>query len=493
MTHFNPEPHFWNTQVINRVDGKTTFDIRGKWLNWMSSGGWRKIVADVKSDRTITELPYDVRFPLTAQGECDILANGRFSMKRHIDEKNGDNSEPDFDMQVQALAESNVTGHQDPDHPERWVYPGAWPGTTLRYGIWWGRSPRIEKVLEIDPTQVNGNLRYKFLVKMGADNQYFTGPKTGARRPLWTGNLRAVPTNTQAEGIFIAKGNSEHRGVTLKAAVAWYFEAGVEVRVPITLRSRETAPGVVEITKLIPASVVLAARQAGSMLWTDATFYPDPSPETNTADGNCQRVSANSLWYILRNSPGTFGQDNLASYGQWMTDSGTTSGRWDRINRTGFSFDTSSLSGEVESASFEQFNDGFSTNQLGFDHTIYWFNPASNTAVVAADFTLGRFGTTAWSDDQYTVTEIASGNSQAWAFNATGLLGIEDGITSLAIRSVKDNSLVSPPWSSNKRDSYTPYFAEQSGTANDPKLEVTTAAAIARLKNTRFLLNFARL
>ena len=473
-------PHFWNTNCTGN-----TYDVRGKWLNWLGDTGWRSIATQVQGDRTVSELPYQVEFPASAQGDCIINADNRFSMKRHVEERNGSNSEPALDMTVQALAQTNVTGHADPTHPERWLYPGAWPGTTLRYGIWHGRSPRVEKVLEIDPTQVNGALQYQFLVKTGSANEYFTGPKTGARRPLWTGNLRAVPTNTQAEGIFIAKGNSEHRGVTLKAAVAWYFEAGVEVRVPITLRSRETAPGVVEITKLIPASVVLAARQAGSMLFTDATFYPDSNPETNTVDGFMLAVAITyPNWTTLRSTPTTY--DSYATYLGPSTTShtlhwvrtGDGTDKWQRLARTMFLFDTSSLAGSVDAATFSFYELGEKDSTVNPKLNVYSSSPASDTDLVTGDFDTSKYGTTPFSTG-INVTAIAEDAYNGFAFNATGNAAVDiSGITRLAVCSEEDRDDVQPTWPSTFSMGKTGMtFADKSGTANDPKLEVTTVLA----------------
>lgn len=464
--------HFWNTQKESLPGGRTRYDVRGKWTGYMpTSSTWSPIDTTIQADRTVTEVPYEVQFPLTSQGDCIINANSRFSMKRHIDEKNGSNSEPALDLTVQALAQTNVTGHADPNNPERWLYPGAWPGTTLRYGIWHGRAPRIEKVLEIDPNQVRGSLQYQFLLKTSPGNEYFTGPKNGARRPPWTGNLRAVPTDTEADGIFIAKGNSAWRGVTLKASVAWYFEAGVEVRVPITLRSRKMSPGVVEVTKLIPVTVVNAARQAGSLLFADATFYPDPDPETSTFDGRCFQFNNEGTWSDLRNvaiCSSTTTNDAMVSLIVVQSDSGTDT--WERMIRWAFLFDTSSLFGYVASAVFSFSSSGCSANYSpDTDIRLYSVSPNSNTDLITSDW--ATFSDTAISDTQ--AQPIGSGYKH-WTLTDLTKVDI-NGITKLGMRSVADATDTPPTWQASTNDLWTSMiFSETSGTTSDPKLEATT-------------------
>ena len=466
-------PHSWNV-----TKNGNTYDVRGKWTNWLSDNGWRKIIADIKSDRTITELPYDVRFPLTAQGECSILANGRFSMKRHIDEKNGSNSEPDLEMVVQALTQSNITGHIDPNHPERMVYPEAWPGASLRYGVWHGRGLRVEKVVEIDPERVSsGDLEYKFRLRSNKAKAFLKNGK----RP-WKGSV-GDSLELNSDSLFLANDDSELRGITLRSAVAWYYEdhklVTKSIKLQVIIINNET----IEVTKLIPASVVLAARQAGSLLFTDATFYPDPHPETSTVDGLTTRNSGNQTWSALMSGAGTTKND---SGGNHTVNCGSVSGfdptdRWYSITRFHALFDTSSLSGDVSSATLNFTSPSWGPLTENFSVTlgIYATSPASNTALANSDHNKANLGTSLFSATN-PMADFAGGATVGFGFVSAGLLAIDvSGISKFVIRTVDDVAESAPTWpGTGGTSNFVILPAENTGTASDPKLEVTTAAIV---------------
>lgn len=259
--------HSWNAE---RSGNQFTF--RGKWSGFkLPDGTWRPINTAITPDFSLVESPYKVQFPVDSQGTCSIHADGRFSMRRHVLEKNGDNSENAMDLDVIALCERNVTGHIDPLNPNRILYPDAWPGTTFRYGLWHGRSLRVEKVLEIDPAAVpSGPLKYKFHLRSSSAKMW-RGSRQGRR--LWKGQVKSL-VELEGESIFLAHGDSQLRGVTLRPAVAWWFADGKMIRKAIRLRIESIDAQTTEITKVIPAAFVRAARKAGSKIYTDATPIP---------------------------------------------------------------------------------------------------------------------------------------------------------------------------------------------------------------------------
>ena len=160
-------PLTWNADREILTDGRAQTRFGVGWRNYQrGSDPWRAISGEVQSDLTVTAFPGSVQFPVSSQGECDILIDGGFSMKRHIDEGNGSNPDPEFSMTLQTLCQHNVAGTINPDNPNQVLYPDAWDSAHLRYGIWHARSARIEKVVEIHTMPAGtGDIEYQFRMR----------------------------------------------------------------------------------------------------------------------------------------------------------------------------------------------------------------------------------------------------------------------------------------------------------------------------------------
>ena len=257
-------PHAWN---VNREGNR--YSVSAKWLNWLSSDGWRSIDTSIQADRTATEAPFDLQIPDSAQGVCTILANNRFSMKRHVTERKfrSPNSEPGLQISVEALTQTNSAGAAHPTDPGRWVYPNAWPGANLHYHLRHGRAVRLEKLVEIDPAAVpNGNLSYSFRVRGTGTKPFLAGKNS---REQLKGTI-----NIGDKTAFMALGDSELRGVSIRPAFAWYLDGAELIKERVRMQARVVDSETIELTKSIEPRLVAAARSAGSVLWTDATFLP---------------------------------------------------------------------------------------------------------------------------------------------------------------------------------------------------------------------------
>jgi hypothetical protein len=107
-------------------------------------------------------------------------------------------------------------------------------------------------------------------------------------------------------------------------------------------------------------------------------------------------------------------------------------------------------------------------------------NPASNTELAASDFT--SLGTT----DKGASTWSAGGWSTA-GYNTITLsdntLVAKEGITKLGVRQSNDLTNAQPTWSEGSNSEIQGYFAEETSTANDPKLVVTHAVAATGTAN----------
>ena len=163
---------------------------------------------------------------------------------------------------------------------------------------------------------------------------------------------------------------------------------------------------------------------------------------------------------------------------------------WDNIYRCFFLFDTSPIddADNIDSAVFS----------LVFDTTAGWFldelSPAgaialvectiaSNTAIASSDFE-GTVGNTTRQATDKTLASLTVDDTtyNDWTLNATGRGNISlTSITKLGARIASDADDTEPTWSADDQTYVAPIAAENSGTSEDPKLEVTHSAAAPSL------------
>ena len=221
----------------------------------------------------------------------------------------------------------------------------------------------------------------------------------------------------------------------------------------------------------------------GSVGNTTSTFYPDAHPETTTVDGSMYVNNAGTSWGTLRGLTGSVADDTSASDWYARIDSDTTSNQWDIIMRSGFLFDTSAIpdSDSISSATFSLYGVSKVDNlSITPNINVYSFTPASNTALVTGDF--ANFGTTAYCDTAITYAGFSTSGYNDFVLNATGIAAIsKTGVTKLGIRNAAyDAANVAPTWSSGTFSELKGYFADQTGTTNDPKLVVVHGTAAGR-------------
>lgn len=207
------------------------------------------------------------------------------------------------------------------------------------------------------------------------------------------------------------------------------------------------------------------------------TAYPDANPETTTVDGRFYTYTL-STWQLTHDASASDGADDNLASAQSLYAKDNDTGPSRQINRAMYLFDTSALpdgaSVSAATLSIYEIAAGNQSDALGQDIHICSSTPASNTALTTADF--DQFGSTSfgskdqgtWADDAY--NEIS--------LNATGLAAIsKTGITKFGMRYSSDINNSRPGPSTNY--SYiTNYFADQTGTTNDPKLVVTYSTVV---------------
>jgi hypothetical protein len=222
-------------------------------------------------------------------------------------------------------------------------------------------------------------------------------------------------------------------------------------------------------TRLIPAL------NAG---FDTLTRNPDPHPESTSVDGQVQ-ASDSATWAGLRASGGSSAADSAATTYccQWRSDSeGLT---WEQLSRSIFLFDTSALtaSATISAAVLSLFGSAkgvIDTNSPSLK--IYTSAPASSTALAAGDF--DSLGTTAQTDTAIAYASWSTAAYNDFTLNATGRGNISKvGISKFGTRDVTYDVGGTEP--ANNSDgsrvsaNMSAYTADQTGTANDPKLVIT--------------------
>ncbi len=222
----------------------------------------------------------------------------------------------------------------------------------------------------------------------------------------------------------------------------------------------------------------------GKMIADTGTFYPDAHVETTTVDGYMTHYYANDSWADLRDGAGNGANDSSDLVSNVMILAGTSTNAWTRIDRTIFLFDTSSLPDGVTKT-------GATLTLYGSPETdsaspwadaainIYSSNPASNTALAFADYSV--LGTTPYCDSPIIVANWKTGtpgDPNNFVLNAAGLAVISlIGITKLGAReSTYDVANSAPAWGSGRCKCFQSYQSDK-GNGYKPKLVVTYTLA----------------
>ena len=204
-------------------------------------------------------------------------------------------------------------------------------------------------------------------------------------------------------------------------------------------------------------------------------FYPDPHTESTSVDGLVFRHDVDETWATIRGGAGTGAIDDSASttYVGWSTSG--TSNQFAVIRRAIFLFDTSSLpdANTISASTLSVFGTNKQdTNSDTPALALVASNPASNTALVGADYS--TLGTTRFAPD-ISYASYSTSAYNTFSLNASGLAAItKTGVSKFGLRSDNDLDNAAPTWSASAEPGIIQgYYADQAATTNDPKLEVT--------------------
>lgn len=205
------------------------------------------------------------------------------------------------------------------------------------------------------------------------------------------------------------------------------------------------------------------------------TAYPDAGdPGAASVDGTAYRVVASETFAALRNGAGT------GAYSLAATDTAPFLGASGTLNEFGtmqrgfFGFNTSAL-GPLAVVSAATMSQWFTTTTTGLGDTTVQITAgptASNTTLASGDYaTIGR---TAYATG-LTISAITTGAYTDAVLNGSGIAAVNiGGVTKIATQLGWDlASSFTGTWASSAQTSASVTFADQTGSANDPKLEVT--------------------
>jgi hypothetical protein len=210
------------------------------------------------------------------------------------------------------------------------------------------------------------------------------------------------------------------------------------------------------------------------------TKYPYPGDATpNTVDGyvdHAYSLGSGASWATICAAAGTAANDTATSNSCMNIVSDNVSNQWIRVRRGIYLFDTSSItSGATISATVMSLygvakDDGL---DIAADVDVYASSPGSDTALASGDF--DSFGSISQTGSPISYASFSTAGYNDFTFNATGRGNVsKTGISKFGTRNANYDVAGSPPaWANDTEIYIDAYFADQTGTANDPKLVVT--------------------
>lgn len=207
-------------------------------------------------------------------------------------------------------------------------------------------------------------------------------------------------------------------------------------------------------------------------------IYPDAYPETITIDGFVGKTSPTDMtWAAIRSAAGNVVEDSEWSEGLYVgLKTGSTPSVWRYLYRSILLFDTSPLAGKIiDSVTLSvclvyPFSDENGSNP---DISVFSSNPASNNALVAADF--GTLGVIPFATPKLAV-DLINGVYTDFVLNASGIASInKSGISKFGLREATHDAGGATPTAENENSLDMLSFEDANnadGTGKLPKLTV---------------------
>lgn len=207
------------------------------------------------------------------------------------------------------------------------------------------------------------------------------------------------------------------------------------------------------------------------------TVYPDPgSPGTTSIDGSLHINIFGDTWAAIRASNAT----DISDTGTQAPVAGfvgsPTANQWAELWRSIFCFDTSVLTGSASvSAAVLSVYGSAKQDDLAAtpDIDVVTSSPAATTTLVAAD--IKSMGQTSQTGAAMAYGSWSTSGYNAFTLNGTGIANVSTtAISTFGLRNMNyDAANSAPPYAASTRSSFTGFFADETGSTNDPKLVIT--------------------
>ena len=501
----------WNARKIS--SNQTEFHVG--WGNYLDDNdAWQEIdciVIKTDTNFTVTKAPFNFSAPLYSDGVAFFESDNKFDITNKT-KITADN----YGLYLTARNVTRVEGElfdiNADGRLDAVIYKQAYPdiNADLIYYVKHGKAPRLEKLVRFnsaisEDVDIEFGLRYTGTPAITPstldDSKDRDDEATANRTKLSDGEVIE-----QDKGFYIKPFSvTQNRGLGMKEIKIWdstatNVNAGTTQKIEsVSTDIKSDGSGNSILTKHIKVAFFSGVTYP---VYTDTTtaFYPDAHTESTSVDGYVKRYNAEDDWDTFHDhTVGNLVDDNFGlsdggeDLGTIRTNVGSSGDTNIGIARNFFLFDTSGIADTdtVSSATLsiyvhgngEDSSFGGSASISGTavaDWTVVQTSPASNTALVLADW--NNCGSV---DDPDEGTDTAFEPGADWTnsqynditLNATGISWVSvDGITKLGIRSqddCTDDAIADLKHANGKRY----YGAEASGTSNDPKLSVTHATA----------------
>jgi len=220
-----------------------------------------------------------------------------------------------------------------------------------------------------------------------------------------------------------------------------------------------------------------------SVLADTLTVYPDPDTESTSVDGHVGESASDATWATIHGAAGSVSDDSSDRAVFVYIDCDGAENRFRVLYRSIFLFDTSPISdaATLDSAVLSLWGkEKGSEADIDVDAVVVSSDPASNIALENGDY--DSLGTIAFSNViSYASWDTAGYND--FTLNASGESAVDfTGVSKFGIRDDQyDRANVEPTWDYNSGSFLEGYFADQTGTDNDPKLVITYTVAKRRM------------
>jgi len=217
---------------------------------------------------------------------------------------------------------------------------------------------------------------------------------------------------------------------------------------------------------------------------TTSTFYPAAGTGNTTVDGYARELyalGAGLAWATIQGNAGNSSADTAVSGNVCAISSDADQvDKWRQIARGIYTFNTAVISTDtISSAIFSVYGTAESDGLVGASVNIYSSAPANDNAVVNGDY--NSLGTTAFSTAKAIIEDTVVDAYNDFTLNASGKSAInKTGITRLGAREATWDAPNSSPTDNDDQSYFQGYFADETGTATDPKLVVVHELAVSR-------------